>query len=179
MAQWASGTVANGDVPPPPAPLKRRLVARAMVSHRQSRNTARHRIPWESLVPAVPLPVLIHLSAAICALALGTVMLVRRKGTLSHKFWGRIWAGLMLTVAVSSLWIPSFLHLTWIHLFTLLTFVSLPLAIYKIRRGNVKGHAASMKGLFIGGLVIAGMFTLVPGRILGNLLWHTVLAHGS
>ena len=141
---------------------------------------ARRRIPLELFVPAtVPLPVLIHLSAAISALLLGIVMLVRRKGTLSHKFWGRIWAGLMLTVAISSLWIPSFLHFTWIHLFTLLTLVSLPLGIYRIRRGNVKGHAAAMKGLFVGGLVIAGIFTLVPGRILGNLLWHTVLAYGS
>ena len=127
----------------------------------------------------VPLPILIHLSAAISALVLGIFMLVRRKGTLSHKFWGRIWAGLMLTVAISSLWIPNFLHFTWIHLFTLLTLVSLPLAIYKIRRGNVKAHASAMKGLFIGGLVIAGIFTLVPGRILGNLLWSAVLAHGS
>jgi len=131
-------------------------------------------------VPAtVPLPILIHLSAAISALLLGIVMLVRRKGTLSHKFWGRIWAGLMLTVAISSLWIPSFLHFTWIHLFTLLTLVSLPLGIYRIRQGDVRGHAGAMKGLFIGGLVIAGIFTLVPGRILGDLLWHTLVAQGS
>jgi uncharacterized membrane protein len=127
----------------------------------------------------IPVPILIHTTAAFAALALGTVMLVRRKGTLSHKLWGRIWAGLMLTVAVSSLWIPSFLHFTWIHLFTLLTLVTLPLAIVRIRRGNVKGHAAAMKGLFIGGLVIAGIFTLIPGRMLGNLLWHTVLAHAG
>lgn len=125
----------------------------------------------------VPLPILLHLTAALGALALGIVMLVRRKGTLSHKLWGRVWAGLMLTVAISSLWIPSFLHLTWIHLFTLLTLVSLPLAIYKIRRGNVRGHARAMKGLFIGGVVIAGIFTLIPGRILGNLLWHAALGH--
>jgi uncharacterized membrane protein len=128
---------------------------------------------------ALPLPILIHLSAAFAALGLGIVMLVRRKGTLSHKFWGRIWAGLVLTVAISSFWIPRFLHFTWIHLFTLLTLVSLPLAIYKIRSGNVKAHAAAMKGLFIGGLVIAGIFTLIPGRILGNFLWHTVLAHAT
>lgn len=127
----------------------------------------------------VPFTVLIHLGAAISALLLGTIMLVRRKGTLSHKFWGRIWAGLMLTVAISSLWIPSFLHFTWIHLFIVLTLVSLPLGIYRIRRGNVRGHAAAMKGLFIGGLVIAGIFTLIPGRILGNLLWRTVLTYGS
>lgn len=29
-----------------------------------------------------------------------------------------------------------------------------------------------MRGLYMGGLVIAGAFTLLPGRLLGNLLWH-------
>jgi uncharacterized membrane protein len=28
-----------------------------------------------------------------------------------------------------------------------------------------------MRGLYIGRLVIAGVFTLIPGRLLGNLLW--------
>jgi uncharacterized membrane protein len=36
-----------------------------------------------------------------------------------------------------------------------------------------------MNGLFIGGLVVAGILTLIPGRILGNLLWHTVLARAG
>jgi uncharacterized membrane protein len=126
---------------------------------------------------AIPTPILLHLSAALSALVLGTVMLVRRKGTASHKALGRLWVGLMLTVAISSLWIPGFLHFTWIHLFTLLTLVSLPLALYRIRTGDVKGHAAAMKGLFIGGLVVAGIFTLIPGRMLGNLLWHATLGY--
>jgi uncharacterized membrane protein len=126
---------------------------------------------------AIPVPVLLHLTAALSALALGIVMLARRKGTASHKVLGRVWVALMLAVAISSLWIPRFLHFTWIHLFTLLTLVSLPLALYRIRTGDVKGHAATMKGLFIGGLVIAGIFTLVPGRLLGNLLWHAALGH--
>ncbi len=128
---------------------------------------------------SVPTPILIHMSAAFSALALGIVMLARRKGTFSHKILGRVWAALMLTVAVSSLWVPSFLHFTWIHLFTLLTLVMLPWAIYKIRTGDVAGHARSMKGLFIGGLVIAGVFTLVPGRLLGNLLWQSVKSYGG
>ena len=126
---------------------------------------------------AIPMPVLLHLTAALSALILGFVMLARRKGTASHKVLGRVWVALMLTVAISSLWMPRFLHLTWIHLFTLLTLVSIPLALYRIRTGNVEGHAAAMKGLFIGGLVIAGIFTLVPGRLLGNLLWHTALGY--
>ncbi len=131
------------------------------------------------MAAAVSIPVLIHMTAAFSALALGIVMLVRRKGTFSHKFLGRTWAALMLTIAISSLWVPSFLHFTWIHLFTLLTLVSLPWAIYKIRSGDVKGHARTMKGLFLGGLVIAGIFTLVPGRLLGNLLWNSVKSYGG
>ena len=110
--------------------------------------------------------------AAIAALLLGMVMLWRPKGTASHKILGRTWAGLMLVVAVSSLWIPGFLQFTWIHLFTLLTLIALPVGIYRIRTGNVKGHAATMTRLYVGGLVIAGLFTLVPGRLLGNWLWH-------
>ena len=123
---------------------------------------------------AIAFPIYLHLTAAVLALALGTVILVRRKGTRSHKALGWTWAALMSTVAVSSLWIPRFLHFTWIHLFTLLTAVSLPLAIWRIRHGDVKGHAATMKRLFYGGMIIAGLFTLAPGRLLGNLLWKGV-----
>ena len=125
----------------------------------------------------IPVPVLAHLVAALAALVLGVVMLWRRKGTASHKLLGRVWVALMLTVAISSLWIPRFLHFGWIHLFTLLTLTMLPLAIYRIRSGNVTGHARAMQGLFIGGLVIAGISTLLPGRMLGNLLWQATLGH--
>jgi len=106
----------------------------------------------------VPLVVYVHMTAALTALVLGTVQLARPKGTYSHKTLGWVWVTLMLTVAVSSLWIPSFLQF----------------AIWKIRHGNVRGHAGAMKGLYIGGLVIAGIFTLVPGRLIGNLLWKGV-----
>ena len=123
---------------------------------------------------SVPLPVYLHLAAALLALLLGIVMLARRKGTASHKALGRVWAALMLTLAISSLWIPSFLHFTPIHLFTLLTLVLLPTAIWRVRHGGVAGHARAMKGLFVGALLIAGVFTLLPGRLLGNLLWNGV-----
>jgi len=120
----------------------------------------------------VPPVVYVHLFAAAAAIALGAFQLARPKGTGSHKAIGWTWVALMATVAVSSLWIPSFLHFTWIHLFTLVTAITLPLAIWRIRHGNVRGHASAMTWLFTGGLVIAGAFTLVPGRLLGNLLWN-------
>ena len=116
----------------------------------------------------------LHLTAAICALGLGAFQLARPKGTPRHRATGWTWVTLMLAVAITSLWIPSFLHFTWIHLFTLLTLVSLPYALLRIRRGDVRAHAAAMKGLYLGGMVIAGVFTLVPGRLLGNLVWKGV-----
>ena len=123
--------------------------------------------------PPSPL-VVVHLSAALCALVVGAVQLARAKGTPGHRVLGWTWATLMLTVAVTSLWIPAFLHFTWIHLFTLLVLISLPAALIKIRRGDVAGHARSMRSLYAGGLIIAGAFTLIPGRLLGNLVWSHV-----
>jgi uncharacterized membrane protein len=123
------------------------------------------------LTPTVPAVVYVHLSAALAALVLGTLQLARAKGTLSHRALGWTWVALMLTVAVSSLWIPAFLHFTWIHVFTAVTLVSIPIALWRIRDGNVRAHASTMKWTYLGGLVIAGAFTLVPGRLLGNLLW--------
>ena len=122
----------------------------------------------------VPLVVYFHLTAALLALVIGTIQLLRAKGTGSHRMVGWVWVALMFCVAISSLWIPQFLHFTWIHLFTLLTFIVLPLAIWRIRHGEVAKHARAMKSLYLGGLVIAGIFTLVPGRLLGNLLWKGV-----
>jgi uncharacterized membrane protein len=128
---------------------------------------------------SVPPVIYIHLTAAICALILGTVQLAREKGTPSHRAAGWVFVVLMLTVAISSLWIPSFLHFSWIHIFTLITLISIPLALWNIRHGNVRGHAAAMRGVYIGGLIIAGIFTLVPGRLLGNWIWKGVWGYPS
>lgn len=79
----------------------------------------------------VALIVYLHLLAAVAAFLLGAWQLSRSKGTPSHRAAGWIWAGLMMAVAVSSLWIPSFLQFSWIHLFTLLVLVILPLGIWR------------------------------------------------
>jgi uncharacterized membrane protein len=119
----------------------------------------------------VPAVVYLHLAAAAGAILIGGVQLLRPKGTAAHRVTGWVWVALMFALAVSSLWIPGFLRFTWIHLFTLLTLVTLPLALYRIRHGNVAGHARAMRSLYAGGLVIAGIFTLSPGRLLGDLVW--------
>jgi uncharacterized membrane protein len=48
----------------------------------------------------------------------------------------------------------------------LLVLATLPLAIWHARRHNVRRHRQAMLMLFTGALVIAGAFTLLPGRIM-------------
>ena len=103
----------------------------------------------------------LHLAAAVLGLALGALVLARRKGTSSHKVLGRLWVGLMLVVALSSFWIGGSL----IHLLSAWTVLSLALAVYFIRRGNVRAHKGFMIGTFLG-LVGAGAGALAPGRAL-------------
>lgn len=126
------------------------------------------------MVQAPPLVVYVHFIAALAAMAIGAVQLVRPKGTAGHRVIGWTWAALMMVVALSSLWIPAFLAFTWIHLFTLFVMVTLPLALYRAHRGEIAGHAKGMRGIYIGGLIVAGAFAFMPGRVLGNLLWRGV-----
>jgi uncharacterized membrane protein len=122
--------------------------------------------------------IFVHLTTALGALLLGVVILSRRKGTWSHRWMGWIWIALMGSTALTSAFIrdyrlPNLAGYTPIHGFTLYVAVMLPLAVWHIRRGNVVGHRKAMKGIFIGGCLVAGLFTLLPGRFLGSLLWGT------
>ena len=117
--------------------------------------------------------IVFHLAFALAALALGSVMLVRRKGTASHKVLGRIWASLMAAVALSSFWIFEIRHgvgPSFVHLLSVWTLISLACAIYFIRRGNVRAHKGFMIGTFLG-LAGAGAGALMPGRALYRLFF--------
>jgi uncharacterized membrane protein len=53
-----------------------------------------------------------------------------------------------------------------IYLFIPLTLFGVFGALWNIRRGNIRGHRNAMLGLYVGGLLIAGGLTLLPGRLL-------------
>jgi uncharacterized membrane protein len=116
----------------------------------------------------LPLPLVIHLATVIPALPLGAYVLLRRKGDRLHKFLGRAWALMMVTTAIASFWVGS--GLSFIHIFSVTTLISIPLSIWRIWVGDVAGHRRAMAAVYIG-LVIAGAFTFVPGRLLGALLY--------
>lgn len=115
--------------------------------------------------PAIP----IHALAAIAAFVLGAAQLALPKGTTLHRAMGYGWVAIMMAVALSSFWIHTIK--SWgdwspIHLLSILTLASLPYAVWRARVGDIRAHRYAMIGTFIGALVIAGGFTLLPGRIM-------------
>ena len=134
---------------------------------------------FTTLIDRHPL-IAFHLVTAFAALLIGVFLLSRRKGTDSHRWLGWSWVALMVATSVAAAFIrdyrlPNLWGFTPIHGFVLLVAWQLPRGIWFIRRGNVAAHRQTMQGLFKGACVIAFVFTLLPGRFLGTLLWRDLL----
>ena len=121
--------------------------------------------PLLNAAPAIPL----HAFAAMAAFVLGIVQFAAPKGTLPHRSIGWIWVLLMASVAVSSFWIHQIrLFGPWspIHLLSIFTLTMLPFGVWMAHRHRVIDHRRIMISIFTGALVIAGLFTLLPGRVM-------------
>jgi uncharacterized membrane protein len=126
--------------------------------------------PLLEAAPAIPL----HAFAAMAAFVLGPVQFAAPKGTLPHRTIGWIWVGLMAVVAASSFWIHQIRLVgpfSPIHLLSIFTLVMLPLAVWRAHTHRVADHRRIMIMTFVGALVIAGLFTLVPGRIMHRVIF--------
>lgn len=131
-----------------------------------------------SLQPLLEAPwiVQVHAFAAIVAFFLGIIQFAAPKGTLPHKTLGAVWIVLMTAVTVSSVFIRPALYpglpvSQWfgpIHIFTVITAVGIFGGVHYLIRGGaiLKGHKGPFMGIFIGGLIIAGGFAFLPGRIM-------------
>jgi uncharacterized membrane protein len=116
----------------------------------------------------------LHAFAALGAVVLGIVQFAGPKGTLPHRTIGFVWAALMFLVALSSFWIHEIRLLSpWspIHLISLFTLGTVPLAVWYAHTHRVRSHKIWMIAIFLGALVIAGLFTFVPGRIMYEVLF--------
>jgi len=121
--------------------------------------------PLLSASPAIQL----HAFAAMSAFVLGLVQFAAPKGTLPHRTLGGIWVTIMFMVAISSFFIHELkVWGPWspIHLLSIFTLVMLPLGVWRAHHHQVQAHRWTMISIFLGALVIAGLFTLVPGRIM-------------
>ncbi|MBR1127780.1 DUF2306 domain-containing protein [Bradyrhizobium iriomotense] len=126
--------------------------------------------PLLEAAPAIPL----HAFAAMAAFMLGLVQFAAPKGTLPHRTIGWIWIVLMVAVAASSFWIHEIRLVgpfSPIHLLSIFTLLVLPLAVWRARTHRVADHRRMMIFIFAGALVVAGLFTLVPGRIMHRVIF--------
>ena len=111
----------------------------------------------------------IHAFAAMAAFALGVVQFAAPKGTVPHRAIGWAWVALMALVSITAFFIHDIrMWGPWspIHLLAIFTLAMLPLAVRHARRHRVASHRQAMIGIFVGALVVAGLFTFVPGRIM-------------
>ncbi|MBB6559144.1 putative membrane protein [Acidovorax soli] len=122
----------------------------------------------------------IHLAAALAAVAIGPLALWARRARDQrprlHRAAGYAWVTLMVMVALSAIFIsgdkgPRLAGFGVIHLLVPITLGLIALSFYFLSRGNVKAHRLLMQGTYVGSCLVAGAFTLLPDRLLGQWLW--------
>lgn len=124
--------------------------------------------PWTPLLVS-------HTLAASLALPLGAYQLWRTpRGDAHHVLVGRVWALLMLYVALSSFGITGLngSHWSLLHVLSGVTIVSVVAGVWAIRRGNVRAHLGSMRGAWFGLLGAFVFAVAVPSRHIPQLAAH-------
>lgn len=116
-----------------------------------------------------PLAVQFHVATVVPAAILGVFIFLRPKGTAIHRLLGKIWVALMVATSVSTFFIHElkvFYGFSPIHLLSIFTIYGCLQSVYFARRGDIRRHKRIMQSVYLGGIVIAGGFTFLPGRIM-------------
>ena len=122
----------------------------------------------------------VHMTAALGALVIGPVVLwARRQGNqrpLLHRSLGYAFTTLMLMTAVSAIFIrdyfmPNFHGYTLLHLLVPWLLFRLYWGFLKLSRRDVKGHRRSMVVTYVALCAVPSVFTLLPYRYFGKLVW--------
>ncbi len=119
-------------------------------------------------------PIPLHAIAALLAVVLGGIQILMKKGTRLHRCLGWVWVGLMLVISFSSFFISNLK--TWgyfspIHLLSIMVIFFIGSSIYYVRIGNIKRHRSVMISLYWLALILTGLFTLLPGRLMHQVIF--------
>lgn len=129
--------------------------------------------PYYSWSPVV----IAHAALAAVAVLLGAALLLTRKGHSMHRLMGWIWVLCMTAVAGISFAIRRPDGYSWIHGLSVFTLASLAIGVMHARAHRVKAHRIHMVALYVGALLVTGLFTLLPGRLIGSALWGLLSLH--
>lgn len=123
--------------------------------------------------PNVPAIIWVHVALILVALVLTPVMLLRRRGDRWHRRLGWVWCIALMGTALASFFVrvisPG--HLGPIHILSAWTLIQVPLIVRNARRHDVARHRRAVRLMVLGALILAGMFTLLPKRMLGHWLF--------
>ena len=117
-----------------------------------------------------------HAVAAILALGVGAVQLIGPKGTTLHRALGYVWVGAIAFVAFGSFGIHTIRMIgpfSPIHILSVITLLGLWRAVTLARAGEISRHRRAMRQLYLLALVVTGLFTLWPGRVMHQVLFGT------
>jgi uncharacterized membrane protein len=133
-----------------------------------------------SLAPllAAPFAVQLHVSTVVPAFLLGTwLIFFSRKGARRHRAIGYAYLTLMTVTAIAALFIHQIpaIDIVFgfgpIHIFSIVTLSGVVGALRSAWAHDVKGHRNAMLGVYIGGILIAGTFAFLPGRIMHAIVF--------
>jgi uncharacterized membrane protein len=129
--------------------------------------------PNLALLARQPAVILVHISAALTALVIGVGLMWGPKGTAIHRGFGWAWVIAMMTTALSSFFIHQINPhgFSPIHAFSAYVSIGVPMGVAFARRHNIRAHRRMMTGNFLFGLIVAGAFTFVPGRLMWQVFF--------
>lgn len=129
--------------------------------------------PRLELIAEAPLVIQLHLATVLAALVVATVLMLGVKGTLLHRTLGWAVAIFLVATAIDALFIEGFsnMHFTPLHLFSVVTLISVPLGVIAARRHDVIRHRRTMSGLYFGALILAGLIAFMPGRLMWRVFF--------
>lgn len=123
-----------------------------------------------SLEPLLSAPwhIQLHVCAALGALVLGLVQFTAPKGTVPHRTLGYVWVALMVVTATTAIFIREINEgsFSWIHILIPITLFGVIGLVAAARRSLTGRHRRSALVLFFAALMIPGLFSFMPGRIM-------------
>ena len=114
----------------------------------------------------------LHLATVLPAAVLGVPLLAGKKGDTRHRLLGKIYLSLMAITAFVTFFMSAevgpalFGHFGGIHILSAIVLGQVWGAYVAARNHNIRLHKRLMLMVYFGGIVIAGSFAFLPGRML-------------
>jgi uncharacterized membrane protein len=110
----------------------------------------------------------VHLASVLPAIPLGLYVLLTRKDGTRHRMLGKLWMALMVSGALSALFIRHINHggFSWIHIFVPVTVLAAWAAVASARAGRISHHCRRVIAMYLYALIVPVLFAFAPGRVM-------------